>query len=44
MNEHLSSGMASATEKIPFHKLERAANAFQDGLGNVIRLGGLLGC
>ncbi len=34
----------SETDKIPFRKLKRAADAFRDGLGNVIRLGGLLGC
>jgi hypothetical protein len=29
--------------KFPFREMERAADAFCDGLGNVIRLGGLLG-
>jgi hypothetical protein len=45
MNEYLSSGISfSESEKIPFRELVRAANGFRDGLGNVIRLGGLLGC
>src|SRR5438270_7472107 len=33
----------SYAEKIPFRKLERAADALRDGFGNVIRRGGLLG-
>jgi hypothetical protein len=31
-------------EKVPFRELECAADALRDGLGNVIRLGGSLGC
>jgi len=31
------------SDKIPFRELERAADAFRDGLGNVILLGGFLG-
>src|ERR1700676_1534310 len=33
----------SESQKIPFRELECAANAFRDGLGNVIRFGGFLG-
>jgi hypothetical protein len=40
MKEYLSSALAFARPiKIPFRELERAADAFRDGLGNVIRLG-----
>jgi hypothetical protein len=34
----------SEADKISFHELERTAEAFRDGLWNVIRLGGFLGC
>jgi hypothetical protein len=34
----LSHGLREA-DKIPFRELESAADAFRDGLGNVIRLG-----
>ena len=34
----------SQAEKIPLRELERAADALRDGLGNVIRLGGLIRC
>jgi hypothetical protein len=34
----------SYAEKVPLRKLERAADALRDGLGDVIRLSSLLGC
>src|SRR6266567_7320878 len=34
----------SYAEKVPLRELERAADALRDGLGDVIRLGSLLGC
>jgi len=34
----------SEADKIPFRKLERAADAVRDGLGNVIRQGSFLRC
>src|SRR5579864_3656610 len=34
----------SYAEKVPFRELERSADALRDGLGDVIRLGSLLGC
>jgi hypothetical protein len=35
----ISQPWPSRGDKIPFRELKRAADAFRDGLGNVIRLG-----